>query len=59
MKFIIDTMFDNYDSFDLVINKGIGSPYENFMDIAADHSSKIVMDMLQDIHDKGAKTEEK
>ena len=33
--------------------------YENFMDIAADHSSKIVMDMLQDIHDKGAKTEEK
>ncbi len=32
MKFIIDTMFDNYDSFDLVINKGIGSPYENFMD---------------------------
>ena len=33
--------------------------YENFMDIAADHSSKIVMDMLQDIHDKGAKTEDK
>ena len=33
--------------------------YENFMDIAADHSSTIVMDMLQDIHDKGAKTEEK
>lgn len=32
MKFIIDTMFDNYDSFDLVINKGIGSPYENFME---------------------------
>lgn len=32
MKFIIDTMFENYDSFDLVINKGVGSPYENFMD---------------------------
>lgn len=32
MKFIIDTMFENYDSFDLIINKGIGSPYENFMD---------------------------
>ena len=32
MKFIIDTMFDSYDSFDLVINKGLGSPYENFME---------------------------
>ena len=32
MKFIIDTMYENYDSFDLIINKGIGSPYENFME---------------------------
>ena len=32
IKFLIDKMFDNYDSFDLVINKGVGSPYENFMD---------------------------
>lgn len=32
MKFIIDTMYENYDSFDLIINKGVGSPYENFMD---------------------------
>lgn len=32
MKFIIDTMFENYDSFDLIINKGVGSPYENFME---------------------------
>ena len=31
IKFLIDKMFDNYDSFDLIINKGIGSPYEDFM----------------------------
>jgi len=31
IKFLIDKMFDNYDSFDLIINKGVGSPYEDFM----------------------------
>ena len=31
--------------------------YENFMDTAADHSSNIVMNMLQHMHDEGAETE--
>ena len=31
--------------------------YVNFMDTAADHSSNIVMNMLQHMHDEGAETE--
>lgn len=31
MKYLLDAMFMHYDSFDLVINKGAGSPYEDFM----------------------------
>ena len=47
MKFLIDKMFDNYDSFDLVINKGVGSPYENFMErliaIATENTKNFVL----------------
>jgi len=55
MKFIIDTMFDNYDSFDLVINKGVGSPYENFMErliaIATENTKNFVLAHKTNIFD--------
>lgn len=47
MKFLIDKMFDNYDAFDLVVNKGVGSPYENFMErlisIATENTKNFVV----------------
>lgn len=53
IKFIIDTMFDNYDSFDLIINKGIGSPYENFMDrliaVATENTVKYIFGVKQNV----------
>ena len=49
MKFIIDTMFDNYDSFDLIINKGTGSPYENFIDKLIDVATKNTLNYVYSI----------
>ena len=49
MKFIIDTMFDNYDSFDLIINKGTGSPYENFIDKLIDVATKNTLKYIYSI----------
>ena len=32
IKFLLDKIYSNFDSFNLIITKGIGSPYEDFLD---------------------------